>query len=131
VASYLVEAAEGGARVTSTFEMDASGFISLAEPLIAVAVAAVDPSPGFVAGMQARHPHLDVREAPAEHLLFDDDAFDVTHASLVVHFMSDPVRKDGRSDDDRVDEIGEDVLRVVELGRSPLRRRRARRRIAG
>jgi len=35
-ASYLVEPAEGGARVTSTIEMDASGFLALAEPLIAV-----------------------------------------------------------------------------------------------
>jgi uncharacterized protein YndB with AHSA1/START domain len=34
--SYLVEPAEGGARVTSTIEMDASEFLSLAEPLIAV-----------------------------------------------------------------------------------------------
>ena len=35
-ASYVVEPAEGGARVTSTIAMDASGFLSLAEPLIAV-----------------------------------------------------------------------------------------------
>jgi len=35
-ASYVVEPAEGGSRVTSTIAMDASGFLSLAEPLIAV-----------------------------------------------------------------------------------------------
>lgn len=35
-ASYLVEPVEGGARVTSIIAMDASGFLSLAEPLIAV-----------------------------------------------------------------------------------------------
>ena len=35
-ASYLVEPVEVGTRVTSTIEMDASGFLSLAEPLIAV-----------------------------------------------------------------------------------------------
>ena len=35
-ASYVVEPTDGGARVTSTIEMDASGFLSLAEPLIAV-----------------------------------------------------------------------------------------------
>lgn len=35
-ASYLVVAAEGGASVTSMIEMDASGFLSLAEPLIAI-----------------------------------------------------------------------------------------------
>ena len=35
-ASYIVEPAEGGARITSTIAMDASGFLSLAEPLIAV-----------------------------------------------------------------------------------------------
>jgi len=35
-ASYMVDPAEGGARVTSAIAMDASGFMSLAEPLIAV-----------------------------------------------------------------------------------------------
>src|SRR5512137_2654066 len=35
-ASYLVEQTEGGSRVTSTIAMDASGFLALAEPLIAV-----------------------------------------------------------------------------------------------
>jgi uncharacterized protein YndB with AHSA1/START domain len=35
LASYLFEAVAGGTRVTSRVEMDASGFMSLAEPLIA------------------------------------------------------------------------------------------------
>jgi len=34
-ASYLFEAVAEGTRVTSTIEMDTSGFLSLAEPLIA------------------------------------------------------------------------------------------------
>jgi len=34
-ASYLVEAVADGTRVTSTIAMEASGFVSLAEPLIA------------------------------------------------------------------------------------------------
>jgi SAM-dependent methyltransferase len=54
-------------------------------------VAAVDPSTPFVAAAQARHPGVDVRQASAEALPFDDDAFDAALAQLVVHFMSDPV----------------------------------------
>ena len=54
-------------------------------------VAAVDPSPPFVRAAQARHPGVDVREAPAERLPFEDGAFDVALAQLVVHFMADPV----------------------------------------
>jgi uncharacterized protein YndB with AHSA1/START domain len=37
-ASYLVEPVAEGARLTSTIEMQASGFISLAEPLIAASL---------------------------------------------------------------------------------------------
>ena len=55
------------------------------------AVAAVDPSDSFVAATRARHPGVDVRQAPAEHLPFADDAFDAALAQLVVHFMKDPV----------------------------------------
>ena len=55
------------------------------------AVAAVDPSQGFVDAARARNPGVDVRTASAEHLPFTDDAFDVTLAQLVVHFMVDPV----------------------------------------
>jgi SAM-dependent methyltransferase len=54
-------------------------------------VAAVDPSSSFVAATRALFPQADVREATAESLPFDDDAFDAALAQLVVHFMSDPV----------------------------------------
>ncbi len=55
------------------------------------AVSAVDPSPAFVEAARARNPDADVRQAAAEELPFDDDAFDATLAQLVVHFMADPV----------------------------------------
>lgn len=55
-------------------------------------VAAVDPSEPFVAAARERHPGVDVRQAPAEELPFDDGAFDVAIAQLVVHFMTDPLR---------------------------------------
>jgi uncharacterized protein YndB with AHSA1/START domain len=37
-ASYLVEPVAGGTRVTSTIAMEASGFVSLAQPLIAASL---------------------------------------------------------------------------------------------
>jgi len=55
------------------------------------AVAAVDPSDPFVAATRERHPQVDVRRSPAEHLPFPDAAFDAALAQLVVHFMQDPV----------------------------------------
>jgi SAM-dependent methyltransferase len=55
------------------------------------AVAAVDPSAPFVAALIERFPGVDVREASAEALPFEDSTFDVALAQLVVHFMSDPV----------------------------------------
>ena len=55
------------------------------------AVAAVDPSPPFVAAVRARFGEIDVREAVAEQLPFPDGSFDVVLAQLVVHFMTDPV----------------------------------------
>ena len=54
-------------------------------------VSAVDPSEPFVAAVRERLPGVDVREASAERLPFDDHAFDAALAQLVVHFMSDPV----------------------------------------
>jgi ubiquinone/menaquinone biosynthesis C-methylase UbiE len=54
-------------------------------------VAAVDPSPSFVAASRERHPGVDIRLAPAEQLPFPDSTFDAALAQLVVHFMSDPV----------------------------------------
>ncbi len=55
------------------------------------AVAAVDPSAPFVAAARDRFPGLDVRQGQAEDLPWPDDSFDVAAASLVVHFMRDPV----------------------------------------
>jgi SAM-dependent methyltransferase len=55
------------------------------------AVDAIDPSASFVAAVRARLPGVDARAGAAEHLPFPDDAFDVTLAQLVVHFMADPV----------------------------------------
>jgi SAM-dependent methyltransferase len=54
-------------------------------------VAAVDPSARFVAAVRERHSGIDVRSSSAENLPFPDDAFDVTAAQLVVHFMRDPI----------------------------------------
>ena len=54
-------------------------------------VAAVDPSPPFVAAARERFSGVDVREAAAEALPYDDDTFDAALAQLVVHFMADPV----------------------------------------
>ncbi|HEV2891744.1 MAG TPA: class I SAM-dependent methyltransferase [Frankiaceae bacterium] len=52
-------------------------------------VAAADPSPPFVAACRDRLPGIDVREAAAERLPFDDGAFDLTLSSLVVGFLAD------------------------------------------
>jgi SAM-dependent methyltransferase len=63
----------------------------LARRLGAESVAAVDPSPPFVAAARDRLPGVDVRRAAAEDLPYPDDTFDVAVAQLVVHFMADPV----------------------------------------
>lgn len=57
----------------------------------ASSVAAIDPSPPFVAALRARLPAVDVRAGSAEHLPYDDNSFDAALAQLVVHFMTDPV----------------------------------------
>lgn len=54
-------------------------------------VSAVDPSEPFVAATRERLPGVDVAQGSAEELAFGDDAFDAALASLVVHFMADPV----------------------------------------
>jgi SAM-dependent methyltransferase len=54
-------------------------------------VAALDPSPPFVAAARERCPGVDIRQGTAEALPYDDGAFDLAFANLVVHFMSDPV----------------------------------------
>jgi SAM-dependent methyltransferase len=51
--------------------------------------AAAEPSPGFSAELRERFPGVDVREAPAEQLPFEDATFDVALAQLVVAFMAD------------------------------------------
>lgn len=62
----------------------------LAARVGADAVAAIDPSPPFVAACRERNPGVDVRHGFAEQLPFDDGSFDATVSSLVVGFMSDP-----------------------------------------
>jgi SAM-dependent methyltransferase len=64
----------------------------LVERLGASSVAAADPSEQFVAAARERHPGVDVRQAPAEELPFEDGEFDAALAQLVVHFMADPVK---------------------------------------
>ncbi len=64
----------------------------LSERLGAGNVAAVDPSPPFVAAARERCPGVDIRDGRAEELPFEDGSFDVALANLVVHFMSDPAR---------------------------------------
>jgi SAM-dependent methyltransferase len=73
-----------------------AGTGALTAPLAAAlgpdAVAAIEPSPAFVDALRARVPGVDARTGTAESLPFDDGAFDLAVAQLVVHFMSDPVR---------------------------------------
>ena len=93
----------------------------LVDRLGADAVAAVDPSPPFVAALGARLPDVDVRAASAEDLPFPDDTFDGALAELVVHFMTDPVA--GLREMARVTRPGGVVAACVwdhDGGRSPL-----------
>ena len=87
----------------------------------AASVAAVDPSPSFVAAARERHPGVEVAVATAEALPFPDDGFDVALAELVVHFMTDPVA--GLAEMRRVTRPGGTVAACVwdfETGGSPL-----------
>jgi SAM-dependent methyltransferase len=54
-------------------------------------VAAIDPSPPFVAAIRERFPALEALEGTAEELPYEADSFDAALAQLVVHFMADPV----------------------------------------
>jgi SAM-dependent methyltransferase len=63
----------------------------LVSRLGADAVCAVEPSAPFAEAAAQRLPGVDVRRSAAEQLPFPDEAFDVTLAQLVVHFMADPV----------------------------------------
>ena len=53
-------------------------------------VAAIDPSLPFVEACRRRLPGVNVAQAAAEALPFEDATFDRTLAQLVVNFMSDP-----------------------------------------
>lgn len=63
----------------------------LVERLGAGDVVGVEPSPPFLAAARARLPGVELHQAGAEALPFDDGSFDRTLAQLVVHFMADPV----------------------------------------
>ena len=63
----------------------------LAERLGAGHVAGVEPSGQFLTAARARLPEVELHQASAESLPFDDGVFDRTLAQLVVHFMTDPV----------------------------------------
>jgi SAM-dependent methyltransferase len=52
-------------------------------------VVAAEPSAEFTRALRVRFPEIEVYEAPAEELPFEDDAFDVALAQLVVAFLSD------------------------------------------
>jgi SAM-dependent methyltransferase len=62
----------------------------LVDRLGADAVAACDPSPGFVTECAARHPGVRVEIGRAEAIPYDADRFDHAMAQLVLHFVSEP-----------------------------------------
>lgn len=52
-------------------------------------VAAAEPSPELTAALRRRLPEVEVREAPAEDLPWDDRSFDAVLAQLVIGFVRD------------------------------------------
>jgi SAM-dependent methyltransferase len=93
----------------------------LVSRLGAESVSAIDPSEQFVAAILDRYPRVTVRQAVAEEIPFDDDAFDASLAQLAVHFMTDPVA--GLSEMRRVTRAGGVVAACVwdyGNGRGPL-----------
>jgi ubiquinone/menaquinone biosynthesis C-methylase UbiE len=52
-------------------------------------VAAAEPSPDYTAGLRTRFPQVEVREAAAEKLPWEDGSFDAALAQLVVVFLTD------------------------------------------
>jgi ubiquinone/menaquinone biosynthesis C-methylase UbiE len=52
-------------------------------------LAAAEPSSDYAATLRERFPGLDVREAPAEELPWEDGSFNATLAQLVVVFLND------------------------------------------
>ena len=81
---------KGGQRVLDVGCGPGALTAELASRVGPAAVSAVDPSESFVAAARERHPAVGVQQASAEQLPFPDQAFDVSLAQLVVHFMSDP-----------------------------------------
>lgn len=63
----------------------------LVDRLGAGRVTGVDPSEPFVSAARRRLPDVEIREASAESLPFEDGGYDRALAQLVVHFMTDPV----------------------------------------
>jgi SAM-dependent methyltransferase len=85
------------------------------------AVAAADPSQPFAEAARERYPGVEVAVAPAEDLPFEDGAFDVALAQLVVPFMSDALA--GLAEMRRVTRVGGVVAACVwdhGAGQSPL-----------
>lgn len=64
----------------------------LSDRLGPAAVAAVDPSPPFVAACSTRCPGVDVQVGGAEAIPFPDGRFDAVLSQLVLHFVADPQR---------------------------------------
>lgn len=64
--------------------------VELVRRLGASSVAAIDPSPPFVAACRERNPGVDVRQGVAEQLPWDDDSFDVALGSLISGFLRSP-----------------------------------------
>jgi ubiquinone/menaquinone biosynthesis C-methylase UbiE len=62
----------------------------LVERLGADAVAACDPSPGFLADCEARHAGIECKLGRAESIPFETGRFDHAMAQLVLHFVSEP-----------------------------------------
>ena len=52
-------------------------------------VAAAEPSPDYSATLRTRFPQVDVRQAPAEELPWEENGFDSALAQLVVVFLND------------------------------------------
>jgi len=64
--------------------------VELVRRLGAENVAAIDPSPPFVAACRERCPGADVRQGAAEDLPWGDDSVDVALGSLIAGFLRDP-----------------------------------------
>ena len=80
---------ESGDRVLDVGCGAGSGVAHAAERTQVSSVAAVDPSPTFVAMVQRRVPAADVRVAGAEDLPFDDGSFTVIWSVASMHHWDD------------------------------------------